>query len=273
MHRPYARIRNAEPSVTTIIGALDKPGLPWAAARETAMRAVYHEDWRDMDPAQAVDLLRRHHRGVWDGRAAVGTLVHAVNERWAAGEDADVDQMIGDALESDRAAAGWRAEPALFADVVHGYLDGLERFWHEWTPEQHEVEAVVRMPGVYVGQRDWRCRMGGRGWLLDLKTTAEQDAEKGIYADSWPLQLAAYNHAPEIVRYAEGDDGRPVEVGTEPNGVAERCGIVHLRGDGHFALYEIDAGRDVFDRFLDLARVHAWRRKPPVPRPITREGA
>ena len=36
--------KHTAPSVSAIVGLLDKPGLAWGAARETAVFAVFHPD-------------------------------------------------------------------------------------------------------------------------------------------------------------------------------------------------------------------------------------
>ncbi len=86
-HRPYARKRGGPPSVTTIIGAQAKDGLQWGAAKENALFAVHHYDeWCDLDQPEAVDRIRKHFKGVWDGRAALGTLVALIGIEVLAGD-------------------------------------------------------------------------------------------------------------------------------------------------------------------------------------------
>jgi hypothetical protein len=259
--RPYARIKS-EPSVTTIIGELNKPGLDWGAAKETAMHAVYgHDEWFGLEDKEAVEQLRRHFKGVWDGRAAMGTIVHTVNEAWINGESPDVEMLVKDtpsfAKEIDRKT-----------EEANRYVDGLERFWNDWSPSEFRSEDVVRQPGLYIGTRDLFGRLRGRTTLLDLKTTAQQDAAKGIYGPEWSLQLAAYNHATERVEYARDLHGKIQVSDVHDNEKASRCGIVHLRGDGNYVLFDVDAGADQFDAFLRLLDVHLWRKSCPNPKPL-----
>lgn len=277
--RPYAvrgsaAARNAEPSVTRGINLLEKPGLSWAAARETAMFAVHHRDeWEDLDPAEAVEVLRRHHRGVWDGRAAMGTLVHALNEAYVRGETVDLDAEVRRMAETEHAARGWRGrEDEVIAQAVL-YADGLDKFWQEWCPTECVSEEVVRTPGLYIGQCDMRCRLiDGRTARLDLKTTAEQDPAKAYYHDSWALQLAAYEHAPEVVIYGADEEGRPVEIGTEPNPAHDVLAVVHLRGDGDYELLEVDGSDETLRAFVELVHLLKWRRGLGECKPLTREG-
>ena len=262
--RPYARIKS-EPSVTTIIGELNKPGLDWGAAKETAMHAVYgHDEWFGLEDKEAVEQLRRHFKGVWDGRAAMGTIVHTVNEAWINGESPDVEMLVKDtpsfAKEIDRKT-----------EEANRYVDGLERFYNDWDPTEFRSEDVVRQPGLYIGTRDLFGRLRGRTTLLDLKTTAQQDAAKGIYGPEWALQLAAYNNAKEIVTYKRDERGKVVPDQVSENEVAEFTRIVHLRGDGNYTLFDVDAGPDQYDAFLQLLHLHLWRKGCAPPKPLHRE--
>jgi hypothetical protein len=262
--RPYARIKS-EPSVTTIIGELNKPGLEWGASKEAAMFAVYNQaDWAGLDIPAAVDLIRKHFKGVWDGRAAMGTIVHAVNEAWIAGESPNVEMMVKDTPSFAHQVDEKVAE-------ANRYVDGLERFWNDWSPSEFQSEDVVRQPGQYIGTRDLFGRLRGRTTLLDLKSTAQQEASKGIYGPEWSLQLAAYNHATEIVTYKRDDKGKVVPDNVSENEPAEFCRIVHLRGDGNYTLFDVDAGPDQYDAFLQLLHLHLWRKSCPAPKPLHRE--
>lgn len=280
VHRPYSHIRGTEPSVTTILDMLPKPGLPWGAARETAMFAVLHPDrWQHLSEPDAIDVLRRHHRGIWDGRAATGTLVHAVNEAYCAGEDVDLEKMILQTMDTDSKARTWRdRDPDDLTESVLGYVLGLERWWAHWRPSDIRSEVVVRWPGLYIGQTDMRCVIDGDDWLCDLKTTAKQDDGSGIYADSWTLQLALYGMARETVSYEVTDAPelkrgfRVVESGTGEWSLPERFGVVHLRGDEDYQFFELDVTRDVRRCAFRLARAyHGWRAMPETPKTIRKE--
>jgi len=276
LHRPYANKRGQPPSVTTVLGVLDKPGLPWAAARETALFAVNHpEELVGLLPAAAVDRLYRHHRGVWDHRAALGTLVHQVNEHWVHGEDVDLEAMVAEVQAKGKVWANLPTDTVIAEAGV--MVDGLEAFWAAFTPDTISAEDVVRHPdqqNSYIGQNDWRVRMAGERWLLDLKTTGELDPAKGFYPDTWRLQLAAYRYAEEYVDYDDAGE----ETGTRKVEPVERCGIVHIRSDGSWALLPMQAGGTEHNRFLQLRGIWSWVNKesktPPVeahPAPVKEE--
>lgn len=271
--RPYSRMKGSEPSVTTILGAMKAvPALTWGAAKETALFAVHHQDeWTDLTPEDAVDLLRRHHRGVWDSKAANGTALHSVNEAWCEGRTPDLAEIVAHMADTDRNAVSWRGREAEVVKVLGGYVDGLEAFWMAYQPRTVLTEYVVRSPGHYIGTADWCAEIGGRRLLLDIKTTAQHDEEKGVYVDSWAPQLAAYRFAPEIVHFGKDEKGRNVITGTEPNLITDGAAVVHLRGEGHFDLFEIPADEAAHEAFMHMVAAHGWLKSlPKVPNRIER---
>lgn len=263
LHRPYSRIRGKrERSVTEIIGLKSIPGLPWGAAKETALFAVNHQDeWSDLDTDAAVDRLRTHHRGVWDSRATFGTATHSVMEAWFNGQTVDLYELVCDLAANERSAKTWQGHEDEMTERLIPYVDGLEKWWNDCSPTGGSAEDCVRTRDVFVGQRDrWGVKMGGSTWGLDLKTTAEQDGSKGLYYDSWCLQLTAYDRADELVDYGLDEKDKVVELGTRPNERVDKHGIIHLRGDGNYALYEVQVTDASFAAFLGLARVGEWLR-------------
>lgn len=261
--RPYAKQRTY-PSVTTVIGVMDKPGLRWGTAKETALFAYFQRDeWEQLGEADAIERIRKHHDVLWSARAGIGTLLHSVNEAWSWDEDADLPELI-DAM--DRKPKLWQGRTDVAIADVQPYVDGLEKFWNDWQPDTIATEEVVRLPDKqvgYIGQCDWRAVLGGSVWRLDLKTTAKSEGDIKPYTDSWRPQLAAYDRAPEIVYYTpEG-----VEDGTAPNERAERFGIIHLRGDGDYSLIEVDAGDDAYEAFTAMRQVYDWTKSHTRPTP------
>ncbi len=277
--RPYAIIKTGLPSVTQVLEELSKPGLRWAAARETANFAVHHPgEWMHLSDEQAVDKLYRHHGGVWASRAAMGTLLHRCLEYLASGRDLSpevVDTLLRTAMQNTKDCRLWWQEPY---DKVHervlGYVNGLEEFWQDYAPEGVASEVVVRSPGNYIGTADLYATLNDdpRYTLLDLKTTAQQGDGKGFYADSYSLQLHAYAHATERIHY-DIDQGRVVEAGTRALAMPQRLAVLHLQGNTRYTLWEIPLTPNTFDQFMALLQVHRWRKNPPKARLILRESA
>jgi hypothetical protein len=273
-HRPYARKRGIEPSVTTVLDSMmGTPGLSWAAARVTAVQAVETGYWRGLPEAEAIEHLRFWHRRFWNGRAAMGTLIHLINQAWIDGHTVDLGALVNLFAAEEPDAAIWAGREQAVADYAALYIKGLEGFWLDFQPVTLGTEVVVRTPGVYIGQLDWHVLMGGYRWILDIKTTAQEDPDKGIYLKEWMLQLAAYNFAEEAVEYELGPDGRPIETGTVPWPPAQRFGVIHLRGDGLYELIEIppEEALAAHPRFIEMAITHQWfktlGKKPRVVQP------
>lgn len=263
-HRPYARDTDAPPSVTRVLDTLGKPGLPWGAARETAEFAVRHQNrWADLPPSDAVGVLYRHHRGVWDHRALIGSALHSINALWCQGQTVRVAEVVRELR--DRSPL-WQKVPEteLYAELLP-MADGLGRFWQKARPTPLSWEQVVRYRHPhqslwlssldYIGTLDWRCEIGGQPLLLDLKTTGKTKPGSAKYWDVWRLQLAAYRYATEAVLYDDQDQER----GTFELPEVEGAAIVHLYGDGHCEFNPVAAGPREHETFLSLRRVYGWR--------------
>lgn len=260
-HRPYARDPNAPPSVTRILDTLGKPGLSWGAARETAAYAVHHmAAWCDLPSDRAISILYRHHRGVWDHRALVGSAIHEVNAQWCQGRSVRVLDIIQDIRERSTL---WQKVPEaeLYAELLP-MTDGLSAWWLKAKPYPLSWEQVVRYrpqdrrQGLdYIGTLDWRADINGQPMILDLKTTGSVKHGSGKYWDTWRLQLAAYRYANEAVVY----NGEGIEAGTMEVPEVQGAGIIHVYRDGVVEFHPVVAGPREHETFLSLRRVYDWR--------------
>ena len=161
------------PSVTNIIGVLDKPALPrWAAKLVAEQAAAMKRSLVNLDDAEIVDMLKA---APWrkSGRAANrGTDVHLYLEQALNGD-------VPDPLEGE--AAAYRQT----ADDLLEYLTGQGIYL---------VQSEVTVFGDgYAGTFDAHLRMPTsentwEDWLVDFKTGAS-----GPY-DEVGLQLAALAH-------------------------------------------------------------------------------
>ena len=149
------------PSITNVIGVLNKPALPRWAAKVVAEQAVAMRDsLPNLAPEEAVDLLKG---APWrsSGRAANrGTTIHAYLEARLHGLEPEV--LEGEAVKYRKAAEAW--------------LD-------EWQPEVIATELTVFDKG-YAGTGDLWCKVDGETRIVDFKTS------KAIYPEA-ALQLAA----------------------------------------------------------------------------------
>lgn len=262
-HRPYSKDPNSPPSVTTIIGTLDKPGMTWAAAKETAAYAVHHAGkWMSEPDHVAENRLRRHHRGVWDHRALLGTAVHSVLSAWARDEDIKVGDLLARMRLESRLWAGYELSE-LYAHIKP-FLAALTHAWAALEPETLGADEILRYPvaGVdYIGTSDWRCQSLGKRLLVDLKTTGkgvDRDIPDSQYR-SWRLQLAAYRQATELLSY--GTDADVVSVDKAPE--VDEAAVLLVRGDATWELMPVPADEDDWQAFLNLRRVYGWANSKP----------
>lgn len=153
------------PSVTNIIGVLNKPALPrWAAKVVAEQAAAMKHSLRNLEDAEIVDLLKG---APWrsSGRAADrGTTIHAYLECRMLG--IDPPEISGEAARYRKSADAW--------------LD-------EWKPEVVATEQTVFGPD-YAGTGDLWCTRDGDLAVVDFKSS------KAIYAEA-ALQLAALARA------------------------------------------------------------------------------
>ena len=243
------------PSVTTVLGVLDKPGLPWwgmkvvvegvldLIKREILSGAagphlVYQADW-GFAPATVetvvyyltAEKLTVNH--VRDKASSRGLAVHDAFETWA--------------------TTGNRPDPTIFPEEERGYVEGLIAFLDDVNPEPLAAEVMVgSVEHGFAGRYDVRLRITKEcqvvfhrtpkkgpqyatlkpGVILgDLKTS------KGVY-DSHSLQLEGYELA-------------SVECGYEPT-VAR--GILHVGPEGTYELVRSKASAQDFLNVLAVFR-------------------
>lgn len=182
-------------SVTTIIGALDKPALMYWSAEQAALAAIHSTStWRgmlkDCDPGCAHDSADICPAAKWlrDARfrkpkgirsaTELGTMVHAACEEYA--------------LTGTRPAVDPEVEP--FIDVFD--RDFLQRF----SPTYQATEVTVYHPELgYGGTSDAFLTIDGVRYIADYKTTRKSIDSRGNPTSPYPeevgLQLAAYRWA------------------------------------------------------------------------------
>lgn len=171
-------------SVTTLIGALDKPAIPAWTAIEVAKAALDGERvWRTLLEEEghqaAIDWLKKApYRRPRGQRSAtqLGKDVHAAVEQYAlTGRRPDVDAEI--------------------APFVHQF----ERFADAYQPVYRAVEMTVYSQTYgYAGTTDGIITLEGADYVIDYKTSRDDHDSQGKLKGPYPevgLQLAAYRHA------------------------------------------------------------------------------
>jgi hypothetical protein len=165
-HYRHPNTGDLVPSVTNVIGVLDKPALPRWSAIEVAKKAwELRLSLPEMEQDDAIDVLKG---APWrkSGRAADrGTTIHAYLEA----------RMLG-----------------LTPEIVEGealrYRDAAEAWLDDWQPEVIATERTVFGPD-YAGTGDLWCLRDGKVTIVDFKTS------KAIYKEA-ALQIAALWAAP-----------------------------------------------------------------------------
>ena len=221
------------PSVTGITGALDKPALVYAAAKEAALYAARNADGlATMDVDLWVKAVAGAPRSVWNERADDGRRLHKLAETIVAG-DPMPDELDGQPV------------PEHVADMA----EQLARFFDTWAVEPVASEAMVYHEGYrYAGRFDLAAELRGEGrWLLDYKTGGS-----GIYPET-SLQLTGYGHATHYVT-PTGEDRTMSELGIE------RAAAVWIRPDT-WELVPVKYDVTVFGYFLHLGAVHSWAKQ------------
>lgn len=239
------------PGVTTAINrAHEKPGLVWAAAKETAAWAA--ENVGLLDESRPDSWIREAtgiHREKWNASGKRGTLLH----------DAARQLVTGDPITPATDGEPW--PPDVFASAQQ-----LARFMDEWDVEPLLTERpVFHDRDLWAGTIDAIARIrDGRRLLLDYKT-----GKTGIYPKD-ALQLAAYRHATHVQVFADGTPESGLE--DEPMMQVDGAACVWVRPD----FYEVrpvrtdDAAYAVFLSMLPVAEWTRWRVKDSVmgPAPI-----
>ena len=209
-------------SVTTLLGALGKPWLGGWAAKMVAEYAYDRRDkWDGLTKAEAVRLLKGAPWDKRDAAADVGTAVHSAIESLVLGQT-----------------------PPPYPESIAAHMANFDRFLADYRPEWHAAEAAVfsRKYG-YAGTLDGIVGIGGKSYILDVKTS------KALYADTFPLQLAAYAHA-EFIGLPDGTEGTmpPIDGGV----------ILHLTAED-YRLVQVRIDADVFNAFLYVVQAYRWQ--------------
>ena len=192
-------------SVTTIIGALDKPALLYWAAQQTADAAIDKQaTWTAMLEDEGRDAAAKWLR---DARfrsprdrlsaADLGTVAHSVCESYAlTGTKPDRDFITNEVILKGSHDLDLERE----VDTVHDMLDQFDGWLQKFTPSYQATEmAVYSTQFGYAGQCDALLTIDGVRFITDYKTSRDTFDSRGKlklpYPEQVALQLAAYRYA------------------------------------------------------------------------------
>lgn len=245
-------------SVTTLIGALDKPALvPWAALK-TAEAAVDQNDslqWRLEHEGRdsAIDWLKgarfRTGRGLRSAKD-LGTAVHRALE---------VKILTGRFRDEDK------NDPEL-----KPFLRQIAMFLRDFRPAFIASEVTVYSEQYrYAGTADGFVELDGIRFIFDLKTSREPYDARGNLKGPYPeaaLQLAAYRYAELAAvwraRQSEVQKRRYYLLNETERAMAVPVpevdhGVILFVTPEHYALHPVRCDEAIFDHFLatvDAAR-------------------
>ena len=209
------------PSVTNVVGILDKPALPRWAAKVVAEQAwALRGSLDNLDEAEAIDLLKASPWRSSTRSANRGTSVHDLLDRRSRGQD-------GFELEGEAA----------------GYVAGVDAFLrdHDVVPWQTEV---TMFGDGYAGTADFIGLLDGVPVLLDYKT-----GKNGPYPEV-ALQVAALAACDHWVV-----DGEIDWVPAIDEGVA-----VLIKPGGKYVVKRVADLDGAYDAFRSLLGAWHWHR-------------
>lgn len=218
------------PSVTTVTGLLEKPGVAYAGYRECGNYVAANLETictMRKDPDAIVDLVKSAPSRAWKGAAIRGDVVHDWIDRRIKSEG---EHPLPEEVESE----DWRVKATFQA-----FLNIEQEYDIEWL--ESEVTVWSDKHG-YAGTLDFVAKIGGAIVLGDSKTGKHLYPEVG-------MQLGALHNAD----YGFDDRGHQFEL---PK--AERFAALHLRPRSG-KLQPVDMVEESFDAFLGLLAVANWK--------------
>ena len=254
-HEYYLNGDGPVPSVTTVLGIMDKPAVGVFKAKE-AVRALYRLDIHTLHSASEEEQIKwalAQADKVRDTAASLGSSVHLL---------ADLEGMALGGQES--AYKGFQV-----SDDTIPYLEAYRGFLARYSASsivssEHAVWSLQGYAGTYDLMMNMTCQecvaLGHSTddlcsepelWLIDIKTSG-----KGPYPE-WGLQLAGYRWADYIVL-----PGDPV---LYPMPQIQRAGVLHLRPDLYLDTgwrlieYPISYDLDYRKGFLAALELYRWR--------------
>jgi len=215
------------PSVTNIIGTLDKPFLlGWYAklAAESAVETEQkHSGLIKAKPDAAIKHFKNAGLRKLEAAGALGNTVHDTVEQLAQGFEVE------------------------YPEYVEGYINAFHKFVKEWKPEFIHFEVTCFGSVLdstlgelkYAGTADFIAKINGLTIIGDWKSG------KSIHTDG-SLQIAALANAKEMITA----DGNVIQMPRADSGV-----LIHLTPKG-FHVYQTDPFGTAWDIFGVLRR--AW---------------
>jgi hypothetical protein len=225
----YAGKEERFPSVTKVLGVMNKPALPRWASKSVAEHVAEYVGvtverdkigWANIkEYLSDVDSLKNVPWDYAEKRRDLGSTFHDIAEQYVAGA---------------------HIAPEVFADDVRPLVESFLTWCDEFKPEWEAMECgVFNRTHNYAGTMDAIVRVNGRLMVLDYKTSKDSYPEHA-------LQLSAYRYA-EFLGLANGDELTMPEVDG---------GAILLVQPGKCKMLEWPCEPKQFDAFIALRRAH-----------------
>ncbi|KKN72107.1 hypothetical protein LCGC14_0413930 [marine sediment metagenome] len=181
------------PSVTSIIGQLDKPGLVFWAANLTAdycLNQLVNPKTGKIrkvikDPKEVFELAKRRHSEELEKAANKGKAAHRVLENWLLHGKVP---LVKSGINAKYVNTCWQSFTRWQKAVNFKEVLGVEQ--RVFCVEHH-----------YAGTYDLKCILGETEYVVDYKTS------KAVREPEYPMQLAAYAYAEDAWAFTEGKLG------------------------------------------------------------------
>lgn len=207
------------PSVTNVIGILDKPALPRWAAKQVAITAwELRTSLPNLAEDEAIDMLKGSPWRTSRRAADRGSTIH----EWL----------------QVRVGGGTPAEPTGEAAL---YVDAAEAWYQRFQPRAVHTE-VTMFADSYAGTADAILEIEGQVWLVDYKTSS------GLYPEV-ALQLSALATCDML---QTGD-----HIGNVPK--IDRVAAVRIGRDGKWEMREVEDVRACAAAFDHLLEAWNWK--------------
>lgn len=248
-------------SVTSILGVLDKPALPWwgmevgiegvlqlVAQGELTLEQAFGQDpgykYLITDPERELEIMGNEELMTDAKRIAKLLTAHKLTVNHVRDKAAVRGTTAHDAFET-WCETGIIPEPSAYPDDQRHYVTALRKFFEENEILEPQTEVIVASPlHRFGGRYDIRGMMfmPKRGDTTHVNRMADVKTSKRVYSTHF-LQM-------------EGYEGASVELGYTPT--EERI-VIHLRPDGEYSLVAAsDVAKDkqpcVYDDFLAILR-------------------
>lgn len=239
------------PSVTTVLGVLDKSGpLVWWAQR-VGIEGVIELNKRNILVAADFEPEQWGKPDAWDAQGIVDVLVREkLSTNHVRDRAGDRGQAVHDALEN-WARYGHRPDPSIYPEEQEGYVRGLLAFLDDVPsaePEGAEVLVASAKYG-YAGRYDLRLRTSEEHEVVVHRTATKVHKRKlapgRLLADLKTSKAIYASHARQLEAYEEAS----IESGYEPT---DGRGILLVAPDGTYQFKRSWATFEDFRVVLDV---------------------